>query len=161
MISYHQAITGAKSGLRDGMTSSPSLLVHSKIYGEWWLLIFHLKNIIRIDCGINENVKCVCADERAIGWGRTRTPRATGQLKEVTARQSAKVAALKEAMAHGWACLLTGPAAAAEKSLRTQEQALQSQIVRAEVLRDLQANSASECPACMQRITPEARLRTR
>lgn len=47
----------------------------------------------------------------------------------------------------------------AATSLREQERELQGAVLRAEVLRGLQSDTTTECPACTQAITPEARTR--
>jgi DNA sulfur modification protein DndD len=80
-------------------------------------------------------------------------------LREITSRREVKQVELQQAMATAWTALLDEPIRQAAKALRTQEDALQTEIMRHEVLRELQANANSECPACLQVVSPEARKR--
>jgi len=80
-------------------------------------------------------------------------------LKEIEARRGSKMAELQQAMAGAWCVLLVNPISDATKVLRESELVLQNNLMRAEVLHGLQANAASECPACLQKVSPEARKR--
>ncbi len=62
-------------------------------------------------------------------------------------------------MSNAWCTLLGAEIAGSLSSLRTRERELTRSITRAELLHTLQANSASECPACLQTIAPEARAK--
>lgn len=79
--------------------------------------------------------------------------------KEIDARRLLKQAELQQAMANAWCAVLEEPIGRAMKSLRASEQALQTELLRADVLMNLHSNSASECPACLQTISAEARKR--
>ncbi|WP_416050074.1 AAA family ATPase [Cupriavidus basilensis] len=80
-------------------------------------------------------------------------------MAEIAARRAAKQTELQVAMSGAWCALLSDPIRNAVISLRSAESELQTVLMRAEVLQSLQANAASECPACLQEVSPEARAR--
>jgi DNA sulfur modification protein DndD len=80
-------------------------------------------------------------------------------LSEIDARKSAKEAELQEAMGGAWRALLEDRIRSAVAELKVKETALQTELLRVEVLRGLQADSTSECPACLQTISAAARDR--
>ncbi|WP_367394711.1 AAA family ATPase [Cupriavidus sp. Agwp_2] len=80
-------------------------------------------------------------------------------LKEIETRRAAKEVELQQAMSGAWCSLLAEPVQVAMKSLRESEVALQTELLRADVLRSLHVNAGSECPACLQQVSPEARQR--
>ena len=79
--------------------------------------------------------------------------------KEIDARRLIKQSELEQAMANAWCAVLEEPIGRAIKDLRESEQALQTELLRADVLKSLHANSASACPACLQTISADARKR--
>lgn len=81
------------------------------------------------------------------------------EIKEIAARRLAKLTELQQVMAGAWCAILEQPIGRATKDLRAAEQALQTDLLRADVLRSLHENSASECPACLQSISADARSR--
>lgn len=80
-------------------------------------------------------------------------------MKEIEVRRAAKQVELEQAMSGAWCSLLAEPIRNATKSLRESEMALQTELLRADVLSSLHVNSGSECPACLQQISPDARRR--
>lgn len=80
-------------------------------------------------------------------------------MKEIEVRRAAKQIELQQAMAGAWCSLLAEPIRNATKSLRESELALQTELLRADVLSSLHANSGSECPACLQKVSPDAKRR--
>lgn len=80
-------------------------------------------------------------------------------MREIEARRTAKEAELQQAMSGAWCSLLAAPIESAKKSLREMEVALQTELLRADVLSSLHVNAGSECPACLQQVSPEARQR--
>lgn len=80
-------------------------------------------------------------------------------LTEIEARRVVKQAELEQAMADAWCAVLTEPLNAAATNLRVSEGALQTELMRADVLRDLRADPAAECPACLQSVSEDARRR--
>jgi DNA sulfur modification protein DndD len=79
--------------------------------------------------------------------------------KEIVTRKEARQAELQQSMADAWCALLAGPIADATKDLRASELALQTDLMRSDVLRSLQADATSDCPTCLQKISTEARQR--
>ncbi len=80
-------------------------------------------------------------------------------MKEVESRKATKEAELQQAMSGAWCALLAEPIRNARQALREQETALQTELLRAEVLRGLQTDASAECPACLQRVSADARKR--
>lgn len=80
-------------------------------------------------------------------------------MKEIEIRRAAKQVELQQAMSGAWCSLLAEPIRNATKSLRESEVALQTELLRADVLSSLHVNSGSECPACLQQVSPDARRR--
>lgn len=80
-------------------------------------------------------------------------------MKEIEIRRAAKQIELQQAMAGAWCSLLADPIRNATKSLRASELALQTELLRADVLSSLHVNSGSECPACLQQVSPDAKQR--
>jgi len=80
-------------------------------------------------------------------------------MKEIEIRRAAKQIELQQAMAGAWCSLLADPIRNATKSLRESELALQTELLRADVLSSLHVNSGSECPACLQQVSPDAKQR--
>ncbi|SAK75027.1 chromosome segregation protein [Caballeronia temeraria] len=80
-------------------------------------------------------------------------------MKEIAIRRAAKETELQQAMSGAWCSLLAEPIQGAKKSLRELEAARQTELLRADVLASLHANAGSECPACLQQVSPEARKR--
>lgn len=80
-------------------------------------------------------------------------------MREIEAHRTAKAAELKQAMSGAWCSLLVAPIESAKKPLREMEAALQTELLRADVLSSLRVNAGSECPACLQQVSPEARQR--
>lgn len=81
------------------------------------------------------------------------------QLKEIHARGAAKESDLKQAMSGAWCSLLAAPIRNAIESLRESERALQTELLRAEVLKGLHVNAGAECPACLQQVSSDAKRR--
>src|SRR5437016_7204018 len=79
--------------------------------------------------------------------------------KEITARRDAKQINLQQSMGDAWYTLLAEPIARAIKNLRASELDLQTELLRSDVLRSLQVDATSECPTCLQTISPKARQR--
>jgi DNA sulfur modification protein DndD len=79
--------------------------------------------------------------------------------KEITGRRDAKQIDLQQSMGDAWYALLAEPIARAIKNLRASELDLQTELLRSDVLRSLQVDATSECPTCLQKISPEARQR--
>jgi DNA sulfur modification protein DndD len=79
------------------------------------------------------------------------------QIKDIEGRNAAKEGELKTEMSYAWCVLLEAPMLASQATLRAKEAALYTEILRADVLRDLQSNANSTCPACLQSVSPEAR----
>lgn len=80
-------------------------------------------------------------------------------MKEIEIRRAAKQVELQQAMSGAWCSLLAEPIRNATKSLRESEVVLQTELLRADVLNSLHVNSGSECPACLQQVSPEAKRR--
>ena len=80
-------------------------------------------------------------------------------LMEIDARRTTKKTELQQAMADAWCAILTDPIHKAAEGLRSQEVALQTELMRADVLRGLRADPAAECPACLQSVSEDARKR--
>jgi DNA sulfur modification protein DndD len=80
-------------------------------------------------------------------------------MKEIEARKTTKQAELQQAMGGAWCALLAEPIREAAKVLREEETTLYTELLRGDVLRGLQADAASECPACLQRVSADARKR--
>ncbi|OWW18372.1 AAA family ATPase [Noviherbaspirillum denitrificans] len=80
-------------------------------------------------------------------------------MKEIETRRAAKEAELQQAMSGAWCSLLVEPIQEAKKSLREMEAALQTELLRADVLNSLHLNDGAECPACLQPVSPAARQR--
>ncbi len=80
-------------------------------------------------------------------------------MKEIETRRAAKQIELQQAMAGAWCSLLADPIRNATKSLRESELALQTELLRSDVLSSLHVNSGSECPACLQQVSPGAKQR--
>ena len=80
-------------------------------------------------------------------------------MKEIEVRRTARGAELQQAMSGAWCALLTEPICTAMKTLRESEVALQTELLRADVLKSLHVNAGSECPACLQQVSPDARKR--
>ncbi len=80
-------------------------------------------------------------------------------MKEIEARRAVKEAELQQAMAGAWCAILAEPIRDATKAMRESEIALQTELLREDVLRSLQVNSGSECPACLQQVSLEAQKR--
>jgi len=81
------------------------------------------------------------------------------QIAELTERLTRKEGELREAMSRAWCTVLRRPAEEAVARLRSREQDLHTAQLRSEVLRALQHDVDSECPACGQQVTEEARHR--
>jgi DNA sulfur modification protein DndD len=80
-------------------------------------------------------------------------------LTEIDARKSTKEAELQEAMGGAWRVLLEERIRGTITELRAVEASLQTELLRAEVLRGLYSGSSSECPACLQPVSAMARER--
>ncbi len=80
-------------------------------------------------------------------------------MQEIEVRRSTKMIELQQAMSSAWCALLSQPINKAMENLRKSETTLQTTLMRSEVLQGLQMNSSSECPACLQKISTEARRR--
>lgn len=80
-------------------------------------------------------------------------------MKQIEARKTTKQAELQQAMGGAWCALLAEPIREATKVLRAEETTLYAELLRGDVLRGLQADAASECPACLQRVSDDARKR--
>src|SRR4029077_20680450 len=77
-------------------------------------------------------------------------------LKEIEARKTAKQTELQQEMGSAWCALLAEPIGGAAKGLKEKEAMLHTELLRADVLHGLQADAASKCPACLQRVSPDA-----
>ena len=82
--------------------------------------------------------------------------RLLGELRERMAKREAE---LQQAMSTAWCAVLHSPIEDATRRLKEREQNLHTELLRAQVLRSLQRDAASECPACGQQVSPEARHR--
>lgn len=80
-------------------------------------------------------------------------------MKEIETRRAVKEGELQQAMAGAWCAILAEPIRDATKAIRESELALQTELLREDVLRSLQVNSGSECPACLQQVSLEAQKR--
>ncbi len=80
-------------------------------------------------------------------------------LTDISARRDAKKTELEQAMTTAWCAVLSEPIHQTVGVLAQVERQLQTEMMRADVLRGLQANSAAECPACLQPVSEEARER--
>ena len=80
-------------------------------------------------------------------------------VKEIETKRVAKYGELQLAMSEAWSSVLAHPISQAMATLRSLERSLQAETMRAEVLRSLQLDAKSECPACLQSISSEARSR--
>lgn len=80
-------------------------------------------------------------------------------MKEIETRRTAKQIELQQAMSGAWCSLLAEPIRNAKKGLRESESVLQTELLRADVLSSLHVNSGSECPACLQQVSPDAKRR--
>jgi DNA sulfur modification protein DndD len=78
-------------------------------------------------------------------------------MKEIETRRLQKLGDLQQAMSGAWCALLAGPIRNATKSLRESEFELRTEIMRENVLSDLQANPNAACPTCLQAVSSEAR----
>ncbi|MGH8645011.1 MAG: AAA family ATPase [Gammaproteobacteria bacterium] len=81
----------------------------------------------------------------------------TRQVEEIKHRKGVKEAELKVEMGTAWCVLLHEPMSSMHADLRAREAILHTEILRADVLRDLQSDASSTCPACLQAVSPEAR----
>lgn len=80
-------------------------------------------------------------------------------MKEIEVRRASKEAELQQAMSGAWCALLAEPIRNAMTTLREAEASLQTELLRADVLHSLQVNAGSECPACLQKVSPDAQMR--
>jgi DNA sulfur modification protein DndD len=80
-------------------------------------------------------------------------------LRELEGRASAKKAELQQAMTAAWCVLLGDRLTARKAELKAAERALETELMRQDVLRELQDGAGKECPACMQPVSAEARER--
>ena len=80
-------------------------------------------------------------------------------IAEIDTRRAAKQAELRQAMANAWCTVLTDSIKEAIHALGKTERALQTELMRADVLRELQLDAAAECPACLQIVSESARER--
>jgi DNA sulfur modification protein DndD len=80
-------------------------------------------------------------------------------LTEIDARRSARNSDLQQAMSAAWCAVLLARIRDAATNLRDKERALQTELMRADVLRGLQGDAAAECPACLQPVSPTAKKR--
>lgn len=80
-------------------------------------------------------------------------------IVEIQSRRAARSADLQQAMSTAWCSLLVGPLKTARESLRKAEAALQTELLRGEVLAALRREGAADCPACMQPLTDSVRYR--
>lgn len=78
------------------------------------------------------------------------------QMREIQARRDTRESDLKQAMSGAWCSLLSSTIRNAMGILRTSERELQTDVLRAEVLKDLQVNAGSECPSCLQLVSADA-----
>jgi DNA sulfur modification protein DndD len=80
-------------------------------------------------------------------------------LTEIDARRSTKKSDLQQAMSGAWCAVILARLRDAATNLRDKERALQTELMRADVLRGLQRDAAAECPACLQPVSPSAKKR--
>jgi DNA sulfur modification protein DndD len=80
-------------------------------------------------------------------------------IADIAARASQREQDLRASMSTAWCTLLGAEISESLSSLRARERELERSIMRGELLRALHADSSSECPACLQTITPEARAK--
>jgi DNA sulfur modification protein DndD len=80
-------------------------------------------------------------------------------LKQIELQRIAKEVEVQRAMSNAWCTLLIDPVRAVGKSLRERESELQTELMRADVLKSLQVNAGAPCPACMQEVSLEAQER--
>lgn len=74
-------------------------------------------------------------------------------------RRAKRQAELEQAMSGAWYAVLRDPIRRALRDLKDREQALHTDLLRGEVLRSLQRDATSECPACLQSVSEAARKR--
>lgn len=79
------------------------------------------------------------------------------QIAEIAARRAAKELELQGAMSMAWVCLLNERIAGAATSSRAAESALQTELMRQDVLKSLHTHDGLECPACLQPLSQEAK----
>jgi len=80
-------------------------------------------------------------------------------LKQIESKRVAKESEVQQAMSSAWCALLTETLRETNKSLRARESTLQTELMRADVLKSLQVNAGAACPACMQDVSSEAQER--
>jgi DNA sulfur modification protein DndD len=80
-------------------------------------------------------------------------------MKQIDTRRQSKEIELQQAMAGAWCTLLAEPIQNVSKALREQEYALQTALMREDVLQSLKVNAGSECPACLQVVSLDAQKR--
>lgn len=80
-------------------------------------------------------------------------------MKQIESRRQSKEVELQQAMGGAWCTLLAEPIRSVSKSLREHENALQTALMREEVLHSLKINAGSDCPTCLQQVSPEAQRR--
>jgi DNA sulfur modification protein DndD len=78
------------------------------------------------------------------------------QIEDLTRRRDDLRARLKAAMSGAWTTVLSGPINAAVTMLSSKENDLRNAIARIEVLASMNQHADGECPACLQKIGPEA-----
>jgi len=81
------------------------------------------------------------------------------QIIDIENRKAARAIDLQQAMSTAWCSMLVGPMTTARDSLKKTESALQTELLRSEVLASLREQGVSECPACMQPVTDNVRHR--
>jgi len=82
-----------------------------------------------------------------------------GEIKELEKKLTDKLADLRRVMSTAWSSLLSERMAIATRGLRQREDELQTAITRADVLKKLVEGSSNECPACLQVVSAQAKLR--
>lgn len=79
------------------------------------------------------------------------------QIDDLMRRRDDLRARLKAAMSGAWTTLLSAPIHAAVATLSSKENDLRNAIARIEVLASMSQHSDGECPACLQKIGPDAK----
>jgi DNA sulfur modification protein DndD len=80
-------------------------------------------------------------------------------ISQIEARRVAKESELRQEMSTAWCVLLAPSMQSAASTLRVRETELHTAILRGDVLRELQTDDSAACPACMQAVSHEARMK--
>lgn len=80
-------------------------------------------------------------------------------MKQIETRRQLKEIELQQAMGGAWCTLLVDPIRSLSVKLREEEYALQTELMREDVLHSLKVDAGAECPACLQLVSADAQER--